>query len=556
MAFCLFISAIASLFMGACTTKEPDDSTQQPPGNENPLPPSEPEFQGSVSAVSPSNGSVIQTQNDAVNDFVTNYVQYKGNQYQGGDVYYPKDVVLEWESTAESFSVKVSDKADLSSFTRYSTTQKSFSLSHLQINKDYYWQVTAHYGENQVSSQIMKFTTTGTRRMIKIDGVSNTRDLGGIKTTQGFTVKQGMVYRSAKLDDITQTGRAQMSALGIVSDLDLREENTGVSPLNGVKYFNYGSAPYYASTKPWTPAAESDTGLDVSAKQQIFKKVFTVLTDSSNYPIDFHCSIGRDRTGTLAYVLLAVLGVAEKDILCDYELSRMSVAGYSNTASMEDTYTYQLNPLRNYIASFGGATLQENAEKFLTSIGITSGQILTVKKILLQETATVFGSDELPCDLTSTQSAIYTPNNMSLITDGQGVPTGYSGNVLKLSGSSNGGAGVAFDFSDRNIDIAKVNSITFRVYVSPSTTEDSGYPELRVGTGTGKWIMRYYSGGTNANKWIEVSLTSTGGNFFESATMQDLANESGKLGKFALLVRTHADSNLTFYIDSVVVSHS
>ena len=35
----------------------------------------------------------------------------------------------------------------------------------------------------------------------------------------------------------------------------------------------------------------------------------------------FHCTAGKDRTGVLAAILLLLLGVAEEDIIADYQVS-------------------------------------------------------------------------------------------------------------------------------------------------------------------------------------------------------------------------------------------
>ena len=57
---------------------------------------------------------------------------------------------------------------------------------------------------------------------------------------------------------------------------------------------------------------------------------FTALRDTMRYVMQsvvdgdniyFHCTIGTDRTGTLAYFLEGLLGVSEEEKLEDYELS-------------------------------------------------------------------------------------------------------------------------------------------------------------------------------------------------------------------------------------------
>ncbi|MBR5632533.1 MAG: tyrosine-protein phosphatase, partial [Clostridia bacterium] len=48
-----------------------------------------------------------------------------------------------------------------------------------------------------------------------------------------------------------------------------------------------------------------------------------------NYPIYLHCSLGRDRAGTLAYLISALVGVELIDLQRDYETSFFSVTGTS-----------------------------------------------------------------------------------------------------------------------------------------------------------------------------------------------------------------------------------
>jgi len=46
-----------------------------------------------------------------------------------------------------------------------------------------------------------------------------------------------------------------------------------------------------------------------------------LIADRSNHPLVFHCSMGKDRTGVLAALLLAAAGVIDEDIIHDYTLS-------------------------------------------------------------------------------------------------------------------------------------------------------------------------------------------------------------------------------------------
>lgn len=49
------------------------------------------------------------------------------------------------------------------------------------------------------------------------------------------------------------------------------------------------------------------------------RSFFLLLRDASSYPVVFHCSAGRDRTGVVSALVLSTVGAELEDILCDYE---------------------------------------------------------------------------------------------------------------------------------------------------------------------------------------------------------------------------------------------
>jgi glutamate-1-semialdehyde 2,1-aminomutase len=51
-------------------------------------------------------------------------------------------------------------------------------------------------------------------------------------------------------------------------------------------------------------------------------RVLRGIADEANRPVVFHCHGGKDRTGVIAAVLLAGLGVDREAILDDYEATR------------------------------------------------------------------------------------------------------------------------------------------------------------------------------------------------------------------------------------------
>ena len=54
------------------------------------------------------------------------------------------------------------------------------------------------------------------------------------------------------------------------------------------------------------------------------KHFFEICSDINNYPLVFHCSIGKDRTGCMAYLLEGLLGVEEEYLYKDYLFSNFA----------------------------------------------------------------------------------------------------------------------------------------------------------------------------------------------------------------------------------------
>jgi protein-tyrosine phosphatase len=51
------------------------------------------------------------------------------------------------------------------------------------------------------------------------------------------------------------------------------------------------------------------------------KYVLDLCADRNRHPITFHCTAGKDRTGMIAAIVLALCGVKPEDIVEDYSLS-------------------------------------------------------------------------------------------------------------------------------------------------------------------------------------------------------------------------------------------
>jgi hypothetical protein len=252
---------------------------------------------------------------------------------------------------------------------------------------NYYYQISAICEDKLIKSRIFEFSTEYLPRTVFVDeNISNTRDWGGYYTKDGKRMKQGIVYRGGALEDITEEGkRVMLVELGIQTDLDVRGD--GATPLLSSPL---GASVNYIETKGPYYIAPYGQGIDKEgAYQEALAKEIKTFANPDNFPVYVHCSLGRDRTGTLCFLMQALLGVDEMDIYRDYELSMMSRLGKSadkDGPSAASLVGLSFTALYNYIMNFRlNKTLQENAEKYMLSIGVTAEEIAAIRANMLEE---------------------------------------------------------------------------------------------------------------------------------------------------------------------------
>ena len=340
-----------------------------------------------VRALAPTEQAPVFLTNDEITEFITTYEPHSSkSRAKGVDSYAMRGVTLRWkcDSPVHNYEVRLSTHANLSDAQSFQTTEKSLHLADLFVDTDYFWQVTAYGDTESHSSPIHSFKTARTPRTILLDGVSNTRDLGGVPSTLG-KIKQGMVFRTGTLDEITEAGKKAAAGIyQIRTDLDLRYENEishlGISPVGDTVRFVQYDGCQYAHT---LDVRGEQFGISGTERQKILASTLRLFADERNYPILFHCSAGRDRTGTLAAVLLALLGAEKREITMDYELSFFSRGGCVGTLDHTDLVN-GIQGVCDYVQSFAqGEKLAVACEKFLSHIGLTAEEIAKIRAILL-----------------------------------------------------------------------------------------------------------------------------------------------------------------------------
>ena len=102
-----------------------------------------------------------------------------------------------------------------------------------------------------------------------------------------------------------------------------------------------------------------------------------------DYPIDFPCIGGADRTGSLAYVLNGVLGVDRREMETDWESTFYPRIPDANP---DPEFWCRESHFNNGFAKYGkdGDSWNRRIELYLLDCGVTKEEIEAFKSIILE----------------------------------------------------------------------------------------------------------------------------------------------------------------------------
>jgi protein-tyrosine phosphatase len=201
-------------------------------------------------------------------------------------------------------------------------------------------------------------TSTRTDRWVRLDGTTNTRDLGGLPTTDGGTTVPGRILRSDNLQTLSPADvRRLVDELGVREVVDLRTSAEvlleGRGPLRAVPSVTHRHFTLLPERGHHTDvfAVEEETDLDLpddwadsvlprqddehAGEPPAVRSYLGYLADRPDAVVAalralatggpgatvVHCAAGKDRTGVVAALALAVAGVGPEEIVADYALT-------------------------------------------------------------------------------------------------------------------------------------------------------------------------------------------------------------------------------------------
>lgn len=184
-------------------------------------------------------------------------------------------------------------------------------------------------------------------RHLDWQGCFNVRDLGGLPARDGRRTVRGALVRADSLSRLTEQGWQALLDYGIRTVVDLRNEEergedaaprpteivTVQLPLDGARersafWQSLEQTPEFGTPLYYRP--------HLLRKPELSVAVLTAIARAQPGGVVFHCVGGRDRSGQIAMLALALAGVDAETIGADYELTRGRLAGLFAEMGMED----------------------------------------------------------------------------------------------------------------------------------------------------------------------------------------------------------------------------
>ena len=316
----------------------------------------------------------------------------------------------------KEYTIVYGMNADLSDAKQLKTNDTKIAIKNLLVNQKYYYQVKA----GTASSPIADFTTGDYPRWIDARPMFNVRDAGGYMTSSGQRIKQGLVYRGGEITDkvgwksgqtytgdvggrytgsdgkmqdghiTTQTADSKevfRNVMGMVGglEIDLRSGNE----TNGYSACGFAEG----GDISYKLLAISSYANGMNNNKPLIKQVFEAFAQVDTTPVYYHCYGGADRTGTIGFLLGALLGMSYTDLIIDFELTSYSSNPSRNYRSHLrngpwNDWPNLVNTLKNTYGFSSTKTMKQAAEDYLKNqCSVSQSTIDAIRNKMLEPAA-------------------------------------------------------------------------------------------------------------------------------------------------------------------------
>ena len=225
-------------------------------------------------------------------------------------------------------------------------------------------------------------------RRLNLTSTRNTRELGGYPAGRGYTNWKAFLRSDAPVD-LTREDVERLKDYGVSRILDLRapeerERRPGFFPQ---KEIAVESVPFPPGPPPGDPAMTAQSYLDIALNYSRMAQAMECLLKAPGCAL-FHCTAGKDRTGVVTALLMALCGVPMLDILADYQLSQAYLRGNTNARLRRhpevkpEAVTPQIHFMEEFWALFHQR--YDHMEDYFSALGFGDKKLAALRAKLVQ----------------------------------------------------------------------------------------------------------------------------------------------------------------------------
>ena len=241
----------------------------------------------------------------------------------------PYRITWTHQDGADAQRVDVGDDVRLANKISFTVNKDSsaYDLYNMMPGKRVYYKVISVKDDVETTVAEGSLLPEGMLRWIYAEGTWNVRDMGGWTGLGGNPIKYGKLFRGGQLTNpkdpynvlLTANGIEAMRNAGIRAELDLRSSSQA--------HYSYASFAKKDANNKWDAdftniATTSARMWQFDKDESNIKAIKWVISElKAGKPVFYHCQNGADRTGTIGFLIGALLGMSESDLAKDYELT-------------------------------------------------------------------------------------------------------------------------------------------------------------------------------------------------------------------------------------------